>query len=126
METMTSVTARSLVAMAEQNPMGFTMDANGIEVTKYYTRYVVGLKMTKESHNLEGAEHCVEVMDFILDEELYPRENVGFGGWLDTDTNTYHFDVVTFCVDLETALLLAVRNEQLAIFDLETKQEIRL
>jgi hypothetical protein len=126
MRTMTSVTATSLVAMAEQNPMGFTMDANGIEVTKYYTRYVVGLKMTKESHNLEGAEHCVEVMDFILDEELYPMQDVGFGGWLDTDTNTYHFDVVTFCVDLETALMLAVRNEQLAIFDLETKQEIRL
>lgn len=122
----TSVTARSLVAMAERNPMGFTIDTNGLEVTSDYTRYVVGLKMTKESHNLEGAEHCVEVMDFILEEELYPRHNVGFGGWLDTKTNTYHFDVVTFSVDLETALLLAVRNEQLAIFDLETMDEIRL
>jgi hypothetical protein len=122
----TSVTASNLMLKAEQNPMGFTMDANGIEVTSDYTRYVVGLKMTKESHNLEGAEHCVEVMDFILDEELYPRENVGFGGWLDTKTNTYHFDVVTFCVDLETALNLAEVHEQLAIFDLETMQEIRL
>ena len=126
MRTQTLVTASSLVAMADKNPMGFTIDMNGIEVTSDYTRYVIGLKMTKESHNLEGAEHCVEAMDFILDEELYPMQEVGFGGWLDTKTNTYHFDVVTFCVDLETALLLAVRNEQLAIFDLETMQEIRL
>ena len=131
MKTTTSVTARSLVAMADKNPMGFTIDTNGIEVTKYYTRYVVGLLQTKDSHNLEGAEHCVEVMNDTLENGgvfgiIYEKESLGFGGWLDTETNTYHFDVVLFVNTLWIAKSIAESNNQLAIFDLETKQEIRL
>jgi hypothetical protein len=124
MNTQTSVTARSLVAMAEQNPMGFTIDTNGIEVTKYYTRYVIGLELTLNSHNLEGAEHCIQVMNDILEGGNHERTELGFGGWLDTKTNEYHFDVVTFTTDLGHAKYLGRVNKQYAIFDLETMEEI--
>jgi hypothetical protein len=129
MNTQTSVTARSLVAMAERNPMGFTIDAQGNDVSGNY--FVVGVKQTLNSHNLEGAEHCVEVMNDTLENGdvfgiIYEKESLGFGGWLDTETNTYHFDVVLFVNTLWIAKSIAESNNQLAIFDLETKQEIRL
>ena len=124
MKTTTSVTARSLVAMAEKNPMGFTIDTNGIEVTKFYTRYVIGLELTLNSHNLEGAEHCIAVMNEILETTDYDKSVLGFGGWLDTSTNLYHFDVVYFTTDFNEAMHLGKVNKQASIFDLETMSEI--
>jgi hypothetical protein len=134
MNTQTSVTATSLVAMAEQNPMGFTIDTNGNEVSGAF--YVIGVEMTKDSHNLEGAEHCIESYEILSESDVVTQEvikggiKLGFGGWLDTETNTYHFDVVML-MSKETCSLTRARvmgrmNKQISIFDLEVMQEIRL
>jgi hypothetical protein len=125
MNTQTSVTARSLVAKAEQNPMGFTMDAQGNDVSGAY--YVIGTLETKNSHNLDGAMHCLEVMAKLMEEK--PNVNLAFGGWMDAD-GMFHFDVV-YLVHKEDvteggAMSIGYANEQIAIFDLENYQEINL
>lgn len=122
----TSVTASNLMRKAEQNPMGFTMDAQGNDISGAF--YVVGTLETKDSHNLEGAEHCLDMMAKLVEEK--PNVYLGFGGWLDTDTNVYHFDVVYMLhkddVSEGIAEMIGRNNQQISIFDLETMQEIRL
>lgn len=125
MKTTTSVTANSLLAKAEQNPMGFTIDLDGNDVSGAY--YVIGTLETKNSHNLEGATHCLEVMAKLMEEK--PNVNLAFGGWMDAE-GVFHFDVV-YLVHKEDiseggAMSIGYANKQISIFDLETYTEIEL
>ena len=42
------------------------------------------------------------------------------------ESNKFYFDATVIGDDLETALILGRRNNQIAIFDLENMEEIRL
>jgi hypothetical protein len=135
MNTQTSVTATSLVAMAERNPMGFTIDAQGNDVSGNY--FVVGVKETLNSHNLLGAEHCIQVYNEMMEVESDWKEldiKLAFGGWLDSD-KVYHFDVVMLLEkdddfdrkwSLKSALSLGMANSQKSIFDLEHMSEVEV
>jgi hypothetical protein len=48
------------------------------------------------------------------------------GTWKDETTHTFYLDVVAVCPDREQAELLGRKHEQLAIFDLQALEEIRL
>jgi hypothetical protein len=139
MNTQTLVTARSLVAMAERNPMGFTIDAQGNDVSGNY--FVVGVKQTLNSHNLEGAEHCIQVYNELMERDTKATLDwekldmkLAFGGWLDSD-KVYHFDVVMLLEkdddfdkkwSLKSALVLGMAHSQKSIFDLEHMLEVEV
>ena len=130
------MTAEKLVELAKQNPSGFTVDANGINVIGKY--FVVGVKKTKNSHNIDGAKHCINVYNEMMDVETEWKEldiKIAFGGWLDKDTNTFHFDVVMLLEkdddfnrkwSLKSALVLGMGNSQKSIFDLEHMLEVEV
>lgn len=53
-------------------------------------------------------------------------DNLFFGGWKDEKTGKTYFDLSSNIQDKETALKLAKENNQISIFDVETKETIYL
>lgn len=108
----------SLMEVATANPEGFTVDANTLQpITKGYAVAVA------ETQNSFGGYGLLKVMQY---QQSNPAKVQAFGGWLDTKSNQFYFDATIICSDLETAKELGRRNNQLAIFDLENLEEIRL
>lgn len=56
--------------------------------------------------------------------EFFGNEGNNFGGWLDTNTGKFYLDVSKVVPDKETALRLARENDQIGIFNLETKEYV--
>lgn len=54
----------------------------------------------------------------------YPRAHVGT--WFDTETKFYHIDPVTVVATEKYARRLAIRNNQIAYFNLDTLTEVRI
>ncbi len=48
------------------------------------------------------------------------------GSWLDSETNIYYIDAITIVDDIDYALHLAKARNEIAIYNLSTKEEIRL
>ncbi len=55
---------------------------------------------------------------------LLMNPNAALGGWHDKETDNVWLDVVVIEHDEETAVKLAIENNQIAIFDLSTGTEI--
>lgn len=108
----------ALMSIANENAAGFTVNAETLQPVK--KGYAVALAETQNSFNGYG---LLNVISFV-------QKNAGrvnaFGGWLDENTGRYYWDATVICEDLQTALDLGRRNNQIAIFDLENLQEIRL
>ena len=108
----------ALMSIANENAAGFTVNAESLQPVK--KGYAVALAETQNSFNGYG---LLKVISFV-------QKNAGrvnaFGGWLDEKTGRYYWDATVICEDLQTALDLGRRNGQIAIFDLENLQEIRL
>jgi chorismate mutase len=68
------------------------------------------------------------VENFIRrNEETYRKDSgLKFGTWLNTDNNTTYLDAVAIIPDLDTAVQVARNNNEIAIWDLKNKQEIRI
>lgn len=108
----------ALMNVANENVNGFTVNAETLQPVK--KGYAVALAETQNSFNGYG---LLKVIDF-------QQKNAGrvnaFGGWMDQNTGLYYWDATVICEDLQTAIDLGRRNGQIAIFDLENCQEIRL
>lgn len=104
-------------AIAAANPAGFTYNVQTGSFPS--SGYVVACKETQNSFNAEGLQ---KVLQFI---SKTPAVTC-VGGWLDTSSGLYYFDASYIVEDLETAKSLGIANGQIAIFDLNTLQEIRL
>ena len=108
----------ALMAVANENTAGFTVNAETLQPVK--KGYAIALAETQNSFNGYG---LLKVIDF-------QQKNAGrvnaFGGWLDESTGLYYWDATIICEDLQTAIDLGRRNNQIAIFDLENLKEIRL
>lgn len=106
-----------LQAVAAANPAGFTVDKNTFEpITRGYS---VAVENTQNSFGPEGAARVVS----------FARANnniSALGGWLNSDNNKYYFDAVIICDDLEEAKKIGRLNHQIAIFDLNNLEEIKL
>jgi fructokinase len=108
----------ALMEIATANPDGFTVNAQTLQpITK---GYAVALADTQNSHDTAG---LLSVIDYA---QNHADTVNAIGGWLDTESNKFYFDATVICDDLETALILGRRNNQIAIFDLEKMEEIRL
>lgn len=107
----------ALMELATANPDGFTVDAKTLEPIR--KGFAVACAETQNSFNGSG---LIKVIEYAQN-----HKNIkAFGGWLDSKTNKFYFDATIICDDLETAKELGRRNNQLAIFDLENLEEIRL
>lgn len=106
-----------LQLIASMNPDGFTVDKKTFEpITSGYSVAVAG---TQNSFNNAG---CARVVSYANNH----KEINALGGWLNTENGFYYYDAVIVCNDLSEALTLAKANNQIAIFDLNNMQEIRL
>ena len=106
-----------LQAVATMNPDGFTVDKNTFEpITSGYS---VAVAETQNSFDNAG---CARVVAYAAKHQ----EINALGGWYNNKNNKFYYDSVIIVNDLETAIRLGRENGQLAIFDLNTMQEIEL
>lgn len=106
-----------LQAVAAMNPDEFTIDKNTFEpITAGYS---VAVADTQNSFDTVGA---AKVLTFANH-----HQNINaIGGWYNSENKKYYFDAVIICDNLQDAITLGRANNQIAIFDLNNMQEIRL
>lgn len=106
-----------LQAVATMNPDGFTVDKNTFEpITSGYSVAVA------ETQNSFGNYGAAKVVSYANKHE----EITALGGWYNSKNGQFYFDAVIIVNDLETAIRLGRENGQIAIFDLNSMQEIEL
>ena len=106
-----------LQSIAAINPDGYTVNAKTLQPVT--TGYAVAVEGTQNSFGNAG---LARVIAYVLS---HPEINA-IGGWKDSQTGKYYFDATIIVQDLETATKLGKENKQIAIFHLDTLQEIRL
>lgn len=103
------------IVLAE-NPNGFTFNVK--QGTRQSTGYAVSLSATQNSF---GAEGFLKVVEYAL------KNNVEcVGGWLDQESGQFYFDATVIVDEKKKAIELGRANKQLAIFNLNTNEEIRI
>ena len=106
----------AIIAVADANEYGFTINASSLEDVKH--GYSVAIKETQNSFGPEGIENVHDAIIAGLADHV--------GGWLDSETGLYYFDAVRIFTNLDEAMNFARENGQIAIFNLDTLEEIRL
>lgn len=109
--------ATAIVAIAAANPEGFTVDARTLEPIRH--GYAVALADTQNSFNEEGA---ARVAAYIADH----AEANAVGGWYDAESGRFYYDATTIYNNRTEAIEAGRKNGQIAIFDLDKLEEIRL
>lgn len=107
----------AIAAIAAMNPAGFTVDAQTLK--PMVSGFSVGVFATQNSFGSEGLER---VINYTAE---HPEINA-IGGWLNSDTGLYHYDAVIIVHTIEEAHALAVRENQMAFFDLNEMKEYKL
>jgi fructokinase len=106
---------------AKQNPDGFTvsivLEANEIALYKTIKGKVAAYLATQNSFGNSGLRTC-------LTHAL--KNSLTIGGWLDEEDNQFYFDSVKIFETVEAAIVFGKEQEQIAIFDLDELNEIRL
>lgn len=112
----TNLLINSIASIAENNADGFTVSAATLQPeTK---GYAVAIAETQNSFGIPG---ICNVLQAIADGKAN-----AIGGWLDRETGLYYYDAVIVLQDMAEAERVAIMNNQLAFFDLNRMQEIRL
>jgi hypothetical protein len=107
----------ALMSIANENVSGFTVDSKTLQPIK--SGYAVAVAETQNSFNGLGLLSVIN--------HVQKNNNINaFGGWYNSENGKFYFDATIVVEDLETAILLGLRNKQLAIFDLANLEEIRL
>lgn len=105
-----------VAAFAANHPEGFTYN---IETNNTQTSgFAVACKETQNSFGPDGLER---VANFVLQNKVSC-----IGGWHDSDSGLFYYDATIIVDTLEKAVLLGRLNEQIAVFDLNTMQEVRI
>lgn len=106
----------AVAAFAALNPDGFTLNLSTL--TAQTTGKAVARKETQNSFNESGLRNAVA---FAL------ANNVScVGGWYDANSGLYYYDATEIFGTRAEAQKAAEDNEQLAFFDIDTCEEIRL
>lgn len=115
----------ALASIAVQNPEGYTVNAATLQpITSGYS---VGLAVTQDSFGADGLAKVVDVIAKMQNQgEASHFEGLAFGGWYDSKSGRYYYDASVIVKDRAEALELARVNGQLAIYDLDNLEEIRL
>ena len=110
-------TFEMLQTVAATFPDGFTCDKNTFQPIT--TGYAVAVADTQNSFGAVGA---AKVSAYVCSH----KEINAVGGWFNTENKQYYYDAVIVVKDLQTAIKLGRENKQIAIFNLDTFEEIRL
>lgn len=105
-------------AIAAANPAGFTYNVEQNEMQA--SGYAVALQCTQDSHGIDGLESVINIVT---------SGTTGascIGGWLDTATGLYYWDATVIFEDRAAAVEFGKLQKQIAIFDLNNMEEIRL
>lgn len=115
----------TVAAIAAMNPEGFTVNAATLQPIT--TGHAVALAVTQDSFGAEGLAKVVDVIEKMQNQGEASRfVGLAFGGWYDSKSGRYYYDATVIVKDRAEALELARVNGQLAIFDLDNLEEIRL
>ena len=106
----------TVAAIAALNPEGFTISAKNLEPVT--SGYAVALAETQNSFGNEGINRVLNTIEAGRADAI--------GGWLDTQTGLYYYDAVRIYTDINAAYQAARDNDQLAFFDLDKLEEIRV
>ena len=106
---------KSIKEMANQNPLGFTVDLTTLK--KVTGGISVAYLETQNSFGDEGLEK-------VLQHAMTHDKKVG--GWLDEDSGSFYFDSVRIFTNLEAAIQFGRENKQIAIFDITNLRLIKL
>lgn len=105
--------------IAQKKPNGFTVNLKGTPIEK---GYVISEPIT-EGETYFGDKGLADALAKAVTSN---RENVGIGGWVDAETGKFYWGCSIIEQDKEKALELGRKNNQIAIWDLNTMSEIRL
>lgn len=115
----------TIAAIAAQNPEGYTVNAATLQPIT--SGYAVALAVTQDSFGAKGLKKVVNVINKMQNQGESSRfDSLAFGGWYDTKSGCYYYDATVIVKDRTEALELARVNGQLAIYDLDNSDEIRL
>lgn len=102
--------------IAKNNPSGFTINLNSLQFIT--SGYVAAYKATQNSFGLSGLQNAINYA-------LSVGSNI-VGGWYNSANDMFYFDASKTFDNLKDAADFGLENEQLAIFNLNNSQEIRL
>lgn len=112
-----NATILAILSIAAKNPDGFTVNANTLQAPA--GGYAVALAATQNSFGLDGLKNVLN--------HVGPDTGAMYvGGWLDRETGLYYYDATVVVDDRRAAEELGRLNGQIAIFDLNHMEEIRL
>lgn len=115
----------TIAAIAAQNPEGYTVNAATLQPIT--SGYAVGLLVTQDSFGAEGLVKVVNVIEKMYNQgEASHFDGLAFGGWYNSKNGRYYYDATVIVKDRAKALELARVNRQLAIYDLDNLEQIRL
>ena len=106
-----------LQAIASMHPDGFTVSTENFAPVN--SGFAVAVADTQNSFGNYG---LAKVIAYISKH----KEINAVGGWYNSENKQYYFDATIIVEDRETAIKLGRENKQIAIFDLNNMQEIRL
>lgn len=115
---------QKVAAIAALNPAGFTVNAANLQPVT--TGFAVALKRTQNSFGAEGLAKVANVIEALQASSEMNGRALAFGGWYDSESGLYYYDATVIFQDKEEAIEAGRVNEQIAIFDLENLEEIRL
>jgi fructokinase len=102
-------------AVAKSNPQGFTINIGSGE--HVLDGYAVAYEITQDCFDDAGLEKCIE----------HAKNNGGIvGGWYNSENQRYYYDSIMIIDDVNDAMNQAREEKQIAIFNLSSKEEIRL
>lgn len=101
--------------IAAQNQEGFTVELTTLK--KVNQGIVVSYLETQNSFDDEGLE---KVINHALSHERV------VGGWLNEDNSKYYFDSCRVFTDRDKAIEFGKENQQIAIFDIDKLELIKL
>ena len=111
------LTFAALQIIAAANPDGFTVNAKTLEPIK--TGFAVAVAETQNSFNNSGLKKVIK----------YTKAHTNInavGGWYNRENKKYYFDATIICDTLEEAVALGRLNKQIAVFNLDKMQEIKI
>ena len=107
---------KRLLELCKNHPQGFTTDKNG-SLLNLKKGYAVSLTNNKQ-------KNISRLISQVL--SFNKPLNAGFGGWLDNATNEFYLDVTQVKHTLNTALSVAKRYNQKAIFNFANLKTINV
>lgn len=106
----------AVIIAANENPDGFTLNINNCEFAQ--SGFAIALEDTQNSFDHDG---MIKVIDYCL------KNNIDYiNGWYNSENERFYFDATVIIQDRAKAIEFGRINKQIAIFDLDNLEEIKL